>query len=331
MKNRLLLVFVLLTGFLFAEKGEELENPYKIVKDEYDVSIPPGYYVLQGTVQAYPSKKVMSGVTVEGDPKNKPLTNKAGKFEIRLKLEQDDVEFSKAGYHTSYFENYTIRDRHRITVRVNMEKQDKKYLVPAEKPVIYAYSGKDMELTVRLEAKGGLHFTYPQLSEDNTWNMTLSNDRFVDAKGQEYPYLFWDSKMKSVHVKYSPEGLPGAILAKKEVLPYLEATLSGLGLNAAEKTDFITYWGPRMTQKNYAFVQFQVQEDCRQFAEYAFEPKPDHFNRVYLVFTAYDAFPEGLDVSPQALKPFTREGFHVLEWGGAELDVLPYLEVSRHD
>ena len=78
------------------------------------------------------------------------------------------------------------------------------------------------------------------------------------------------------------------------------------------------------------FMQFQLQEDCKQFADYAIEPKPDHFNRLYLLFTGFDTEPDDLQTAPQELKPFVRTGFHVLEWGGSELDVLPYY-VSRND
>jgi hypothetical protein len=334
MKKILLLLFVLVTGLSYAEKAD-LVPPFTVVKDVYDASIPEGYYVLQGTVVSYPSKKALYGVALENYP-NKPVTLKGNKFEIRLKLEEDDVEFSKAGYNSSYFEEYKLTDRHRITIKVNMEKLDKKHLIPAEKPVIYAYSDQEMELTVHLDVNGELHFSYPQLPEDNTWKMTLSGDRFRDAKGQEYPYLFWDSKMKKVHMHYTAEGITGKVLAKKDVLPFLEASLTLLGLNDTEKTDFITYWGPRLTAKNYAFVQFQVQEACAQFADYVIEPKPDHFNRVYLVFTTHDSYPDEFEFIPQELKPFQRSGFHVLEWGGAELDTLPYermtgLDLMYHD
>ncbi|MCE3297017.1 MAG: hypothetical protein K0R65_2731 [Crocinitomicaceae bacterium] len=330
MKKILLLLAVLFTGFSYAEKGE-LVPPFTVVKDVFDVNIPEGYYVLQGTIVGYPSKKPVYGVTLESDPKIKPVTLKGNKFEITVKLEEDDVEFAKAGYHSSYFEEYKLVDRHRITIKVYLEKMDEKYLRPAEKPVIYGYSDEDLELAVTLDAHGELHFTYPQLPENKTWKMKLENDRFVDANGIEYPYLFWDSKMKDVHVQYGPGGIPGTVLGKKEILPYLEASLTRLGLNATEKTDFITYWGPRLTEKNYAFIQFQVQESCGQFADYVIEPKPDHFNRVYLVFSGYDRFPEYIETSPQELKAFERSGFHLLEWGGVELDGLPYQRMTLND
>jgi hypothetical protein len=329
MRNKLLLLFVLLTGLLFAEKGEDVPH-FKVIKDVYDATIPEGYYVLQGTVISYPSKKSLNGVTLENYP-NKAVPLKGNKFEIRLKLEEDDVEFSKAGYRSSYFENYKITDRHRITIKVNMEKLDKKHLIPAEKPVIYAYSDQDLELKITLDVHGELHFSYPQLPENKTWEMKLENDRFVDANGTEYPYLFWDSKMKKVHLHYTAEGITGKVLAKKDVLPFLEASLSQLGLNDTEKTDFITYWGPRLSAKNHAFVQFQVQEACAQFADYVIEPKPEHFNRVYLVFTTHDSYPDEFEFIPQELKPFQRSGFHVLEWGGVELDTLPYESITGLD
>lgn len=45
-------------------------------------------------------------------------------------------------------------------------------------------------------------------------------------------------------------------------------------------------------------------------------PKPDSILRVILVFKPLKKY---IEIEPQELKPFTREGFTVVEWGGTQV------------
>mgnify|MGYP006147495675 CR=1 FL=1 len=110
----------------------------------------------------------------------------------------------------------------------------------------------------------------------------------------------------------------GQIISKNEIVDFLDSTLSSLNLNPQEKTDFITYWGPRLVQKEYCLLQFLTQNDCAKFAEYEISPSPNHFNRLYLMFSNFESYPTNFKVKNQELTPFKRDGFNILEWGGVE-------------
>jgi hypothetical protein len=91
-------------------------------------------------------------------------------------------------------------------------------------------------------------------------------------------------------------------------------------LNDREKTDFITYWAPRMIQNEFNFVQFLVQDQANQFANYEISPQPTSFNRIYLVFSGFETMSKDLVLQKQEIKPFSRSGFDILEWGGIEFN-----------
>lgn len=45
-------------------------------------------------------------------------------------------------------------------------------------------------------------------------------------------------------------------------------------------------------------------------------PAPDSIQRV---FVAFQPLEESMEIEEQELKPFRREGFAVIEWGGSEV------------
>lgn len=315
-------IFLILNLFtlpLFA-RAVEIVPAYIVVKDEYDASIPEGYYILEGTVLNIGNNKRMSGVTIDPEGKDPFTCGKNGSFSIKMPVTSTQVEFYKEGFQYTYFENYEPKSRHRIRVLIHMSRAGSKKEIPAEKPVVYAYSETDMDLKIHLEAKGKLQFSYPILSENQDWELKLQNNRLTDRLGNSYPYLFWESLKENPAFIRTAEGqLPGIVLEKTQILPYLDSILTAVGLNANEKTDFITYWGPRLVGKEYAFLQFQTGEECDQFATYGITPQPEHFNRLYLLFCLYEDFPKELKPIPRKLKVFERTGFHLVEWGGLEM------------
>ncbi|MFT4601858.1 MAG: hypothetical protein ACI857_002043, partial [Arenicella sp.] len=106
---------------------------------------------------------------------------------------------------------------------------------------------------------------------------------------------------------------------RDKVIKFLEASLNGLGFNQTEKTDFITFWAPKMLKSNFVFVQFIWDEDYdKQIATLDVSPKPDASRRVYMYFKGYDALPE-IETTTQSFEGFERKGFTLFEWGGTEI------------
>lgn len=185
-------------------------------------------------------------------------------------------------------------------------------MIEVDKPVIYLQSPVKLDFSLQVDPTNDFTFTYPVYN--NQWKGTLYPNGEVEIQGQKYPYLFWDSKQHFNPGKHSN----GYRISKPEVIPFLEKQLSNAGLTSTEKTDFITYWGPRLTRYETVFIQFFLQEDCTRFASIHCDPKPEAVNRLYIGFSEWNEtltpFIHSID-----LPAFKREGFNILEWGGFEL------------
>lgn len=184
---------------------------------------------------------------------------------------------------------------------------------PVKKPVIYLYPESDLEVSVDLETKGDLTFTYPDYSKG--WKGTAHPDGSTTIGGNNYPYLFWESEQ---HFNTFDFELGGFLLTKETVATSLEKHLSDLGFNEREKTDFITFWGPQLQKYERVHIQFILDEACNQFAQLEITPKPQHLNRVYMIWMPVDNHRK-VFMKPQKIEKMNREGFDVLEWGGIEL------------
>lgn len=200
----------------------------------------------------------------------------------------------------------------RLDYRTSKEIEDSRHV--AYKPVIYCYPEKDLPVTVTLLPKGELTFTYPEYGSG--WNGIAHPDGSTTIGGRTYPYLFWEGTADDLSqlVDYSD----GAVLSAGEVVPFLEEQLDAIGFNAKEKTDFITFWGPRMeaSERGHAYFLFNKEYDA--VAGLNVEPKPDAVFRVYLLWTPLGKEVE-LSPKPQVFPKMKRDGFHVVEWGGSEL------------
>lgn len=323
---------LILIGLLLAERNlhAELESlmTYEVVSDTLDTNIPEGKFILEGEF-VRPSGQ-LSEMEIHVTPSGKnTFSTRDKQFQYLLADSTSYVLFQCNPFLDAAFENYDVRSQHRIRVKIYFYEviydKDKIYL---EKPVIYGYSEKALAVEIKLKTKGELTFSYPLLPSNNTWNMSLKDGVFLESKEQAYPYLFWESELpKDWSLLTKQQTLLGAFIARERVITYLDSTLTLMGLNSKEKTDFITHWGPQLVRKPFCFVQFLVQEDCEQFASYQIEPKPDYFNRLYMVFDLFTTIPTDLPIQKQVLAPFERSGFYMIEWGGFNIDLYEKLRL----
>src|SRR5690606_15422146 len=94
--------------------------------------------------------------------------------------------------------------------------------------------------------------------------------------------------------------LPGFLLATDGIVEFFEEKLSVLGLNSQEQTDFITYWGPLLSVKKYAFVQFLVDDAYdNKIATLDITPQPKSIRRVYVICSTLDKPEMGMEIVPQ--------------------------------
>lgn len=179
------------------------------------------------------------------------------------------------------------------------------------KPVIYLYPEESTEVNVKLDFNGELGCTYPEYSE-NGWTVTANPDGTLinSADGREYSYLFWDG-ISNVDYDISK----GFVVKGEDTEKFLQEKLAYMGLTPREYNEFIVYWLPLMQDNEYNLIAFQG-ETYTDNAKLEITPSPDSILRVFMTFKPLD---KPIEIEEQQLTAFERQGFTVVEWGGAEL------------
>ena len=218
-------------------------------------------------------------------------------------------------YNSNYLEVFTetilIRPRYRDNYSVYLT--DAIYPVISEKPVIYLYPETETNVEVKLNVKGKTTFTYPEYSDG--WKFIAQSDGTLKFGAATYNYLFWEGSQR--HVLASNNVNKGFIVKGENAISFLEEKLKLAGLTTKEQADFITYWGPRLSQNETNFVHFEFNESCDQFAELDITPNPDNLYRIYMLWHPVNT---EFNVIEQKIIPIVRKGFTVVEWGGQELN-----------
>ena len=182
-------------------------------------------------------------------------------------------------------------------------------IAATEKPVIYLYPEEECRVDVRLDYAGELTCTYP--SYNDGWSVTARPDgTLIDDTGMQYQYLYWEGEGYK-NFDFSE----GFCVAGEDTAAFLEVALEKLGLNRREANEFIIYWLPRMQNNPYNVIAFQT-ETYEEAAKLHISPEPDTLLRVFM---AWYGTKTPVDLPAQELTAPVREGFTVVEWGGAEM------------
>ena len=178
----------------------------------------------------------------------------------------------------------------------------------AAKPVIYLYPQEKTDVTVRLSYAGELLVTYPDYGQG--WQVTAYPDgTLIDqTDGAEYSYLFWEGTDDTAY-----DFSTGFVVKGGDTEAFLKEKLAYLGLLPREYNEFIVYWLPKLMNNPYNLISFQTQA-YTQSAPLEITPAPDSVQRVFMACRPLE---EPVDIAPQQLEPFHREGFAVIEWGGS--------------
>ena len=176
------------------------------------------------------------------------------------------------------------------------------------KPVIYLYPLEETEVSVSLDIKG--EFTITEPIYENGWTVVAKPNGTLLHQGKEYPYLFWEAKLQAQF-----DLNRGFCVAACDTETFLKEKLAYLGLNKKETAEFLEFWLPKMQQNPYNLITFQG-EEYTSCAPLAVEPAPQSVIRVFMVYQPLQA---SIEIEPQALQPAAREGYALIEWGGAIL------------
>jgi surface protein len=180
------------------------------------------------------------------------------------------------------------------------------------KPVIYLYPENEIDVHVEVElTEADLSTTYPKYN--NGWDVVAKPDGSLvnKADGTHHRYLFWDA----VNCRTEFDFTKGFCVAGSDTESFLKEKLSYMGLTEDEMNEFIVYWLPRMEHNKYNLISFQS-EKYTDSAKLNITPEPDSMLRVFMTYVPLE---ESVDIEPQELSTFERNGFTVVEWGGSEI------------
>ena len=177
------------------------------------------------------------------------------------------------------------------------------------KPVIYLYPERETPVTVALDYDGEITAAYPAF--DGLWQVTAAPDgTLTDARGVTYNYLYWEGLRE-----WQPDFSRGFVVAGEDTASFLEGALAQLGLTRREANEFIVYWLPLLQDSPYNLIAFQT-EAYTDHAALTVTPEPDTVIRVFMACKALEA---PVQIEPQSLSAPDREGFVLVEWGGARI------------
>lgn len=249
-----------------------------------------------------------------------PILADQGRFNFKLAPGKYKFQFYA---NDRYYEIYTdtIKLAPGFKTKIDLLFHQADIEVISDKPVIYFYPDKKTEVSVKLDIKGPFTFTYPVY--ENGWNFTADPNGTLHFDSKQYNYLFWEGKTQLLRNTISWES--GELVEKENLLSFLEEKLNLMGLSSSEQQDFITYWMPRMMANQTNYVHFLFNEEFNEYANLTITPKPDHLFRVYMIWGDAENF-KSIKLKPQTIPTVNREGFCVLEWGGAELSELNQLQ-----
>ena len=179
-----------------------------------------------------------------------------------------------------------------------------------EKPVIYLYPTTEQQVKVQLNYDGKLTCTYPQYNDG--WDVIAQPDGTLTniVDNREYSYLYWEG-ITNTELDMSR----GFVVKGEDTEKFLQEKLEYMGLIPKEYNEFIVYWLPILQENAYNFIAF-AGNDYENLAQLKITPEPDSILRVMMVYKPLDKL---IQVEEQELKPFTRVGFTVVEWGGTEV------------
>lgn len=318
MKSLFLIAALFCSTVLFAE-ARKMPQSYtitKVVKSKY---VKPHQAKIKFTAKdiysnMLPNRKLIYSIDGKTDTTHLDKTNSffltttKGKHIFQFYYSEDFSEI--------YTDSIDFKGGYQTNIALNFMYSAEPSM--AEKPVIYFYPETTQSVDVSIKPTGELKFTYP--TYENGWKITVTPDGSITHNGNIYPYLFWDATIN--RNAGSVDLSQGFVVERENTIAFLEKQLNAFGFTPQERTDFITYWGPRLASEKRAFIQFVWGDATNQFGELNISPQPDHVNRVYIQWKSLKDSETIPQPTQQSIPTLDRSGFDVLEWGGVELSGL---------
>jgi len=318
-----ILQLLILTQVLSLATQAQVKDNYKVVSLSQDDLLHADSLRLTVSFTDTSGKLISGKIEIGIGAKTfRPIIDSRGMLQLLLhrKLAGKPIHFFS---HTGYdlrTERIDWESGNSLTMAVQfVPVQTRRDMMPvAEKPVIYLYPERPMQVNVRVNFSGDFYFAYPPYADG--WDVMAHPSGEMDTGGRKFRYLFWEGHLNAAHL---PQDLSkGFVIGRDELVGFLERTLGNMGFSDSETGDFITYWAPRMMEHESVFMHFLIDREYELISTLDIRPVPD---RVIRLFLFWKGITSDTDIKPteQEIPPFTRQGFTVVEWGGSELDELP--------
>ena len=281
------------------QKFTDEDSNYAIVSNYY-VGSPNTTAKLAEVYEEYASVTIFYQVSSRG------VTADTTGFAIIVPVDTDVTKVSSISMYTeTEYEN----------LKKYGEIYDPSYYLMEDKPIIYLYPEKEMEVSVKLGNAQNLTVSYPRY-EDGWRVLAQPNGDLKDLKtGRNLYALYYETKLEEAF-KVEKDGF---VIAGEYSAEFLEKKLAILGLNDREKEEFIVYWLPKLEASKFNYIRFATTEEIDKNTTLDVYPRPDSVIRVWMSFKGLD---EEIKVEEQKLETPERTGFTVVEWGGSELQGL---------
>ena len=181
----------------------------------------------------------------------------------------------------------------------------------AYKPIIYLYPESDMNIDISFKDPSKLTTSYPRYI--NGWSVLAHPDGNITYNNKNYYALYYEAN-NSIEFSKQEEGF---VVAKNDLIPFLEEKLSILGLNEREANEFIVYWLPILEENEYNYIRFATTSEVENNIPLEINPTPETLIRVLMTYKKAD---KNTKVKEQVLERKTRTGYTVVEWGGTKID-----------
>ena len=183
--------------------------------------------------------------------------------------------------------------------------------VTAKKPNIYLYPEKEMELTLIFGNAERVTTSTPGYGAG--WTVTARPDgTIIDSDEKEYGYLFYEC-LTDKSIFDTESGFVVRADARDEDFRNI---LEKYGFNEQEIKDFTDYWTEYLDDGT-DYVMYPADTDAVDAAMPLETSVPiDSRYRIWFGFSRQ--IPD--DVSEPGISPIVRNGFTMVEWGGAVID-----------
>jgi hypothetical protein len=310
--------------FTLQSFGQDTNKGYSVVMDRSSGSVAKDSCMIYGTVKITDGSFLSGGQVVTNNYEYKCTVKSDGTYSITIPSRIKNLYFVSYNQYEVSVLDYDFKSQTKVKINFRSSSRPVQEEM-VEKPVIYLYSADTTDVSLEINPTGDFSFTYPAYTDG--WNVKSTPSGNVIHKGKTYPYLFWEGQHKDIGFNFTnlSSGLEGFYIKTDTCITFLENTLSYLGLNATESTDFITYWGPRIQNHPFAFIQFkELASYAAEVASMKVSPHPNSIQRIFMVFEGIDnnEILKDMTIVTPKLSPFNRWGFSLIEWGGSEVSEL---------